>query len=310
MKRIFTLFIFLSIAGLGLLQAQMLFDFETWSKTDDTLAFTVPEPHSYWATVNSDVEGLAAYGLPDVLPQCASSTDAKNGFYAAEMAAKKYTIQTFSPTVQGWLHTGWINLDPTTYVVTADLRVENTTKYGSMSGWYKYETAGEDSCVFFAELYSADSIVLATAMMKSGASAEYTAFDIPFEYADTETDVTHIGIYISCSNSTPTSGAYAGVEGSVLVVDDLSLNTSVGVESKMLKERTIKVVPLNMGNTLSIHNAANSDIDIFSITGRLVLSLPLNSSEELVSIGNLDQGIYLYRITDNNQQIYTGKFFK
>lgn len=316
MKKIFTLLFFaLFVIGWSSVNAQLMFDFETWTKRADTCVFTTPEPLNFWGDVNMTAELISSYGIPEVVAQCGPTAEMKNGFQAARMESKEYDMGGYTPDIQGWLHTGSIYLDAQ-YNVIVDLRVENTQKFGSMKGWYKFtastapDVTGGDYCTFFAELYAADSTVLAQAYDTLPPVAEYTEFEIMFEYSDASTDVADMGVYITAGNTVPQFGPYGGKKGAILFLDDLEFTTYVGTEKSLINNRSIQVYQVDMGNSLHVQNAEASIIDIFSITGQRLMSGYIGSTEENISISKLDKGIYLYRITENSTPISTGKFVK
>lgn len=312
MKKIFTLsLIALLFLGVTNLRSQMLIDFETWTLEDDTLNFTTPEPLDFWGNPNITAEGLIYQGAPGIAAQCEPTSDAKNGFQAAKLTSTFYDFGAYTANIRGWLHTGSIVLGgPPTYAPIADIRVENNDKWGIFSGWYKYAPAEGDSCVFLAELYAADSTVLATAYLLAPAAAEYTEFSIPFEYTDEATDVTHMGVYICASKGLPQLGPFGAVGGSVLYIDDLGFAFPAATNQTIDNKTSIQVYPINMGNSLIVKDAENSILEIFSISGQQLHIQSINSSQEELSISKLSKGLYLYRITDKNLLISAGKFVK
>ncbi len=200
-----------------------------------------------------------------------------------------------------------------TYAVIADIRVENTVKWEKFSGWYKYAPSQGDSCVFLAELYAADSVIIATVKMKSAAVAQYTQFDIPFVYSDEGADVTDIGIYISASNTTPHTGPNGpdGTGGSILIIDDLELSvTPSSVRHSLTDNITVEVYQVDMSNSLVVKNAEDAVLEIYSITGRHILTHNIRSPQVEISISQLNKGIYFYRITMNDAALTAGKFIK
>ena len=111
MKKIFTLsLIALLLGGLTGLHAQLVFDFETWTKEADSLTFTSPEPLDFWGNPNITAEGLILQGAPNIASQCEPTSDAKNGFQAAKMTSTYYDFGAYTANIRGWLHTGSIVL--------------------------------------------------------------------------------------------------------------------------------------------------------------------------------------------------------
>lgn len=318
MKNLFTLLIFATfLYGFTIINAQMKFDFEEWTDSTD---FSRPNPTDFWADPNAGArevlysEDITA--TPTAEAVCTKSSDFKTGFLAAELTINAYSLETpfgtYDRTLNGWLYTGVMTFDPMTYITTPDLRIPNTEKWEVFSGWYKYEPATDDSCVFFAELYAADSTVVATAEMRTGeAQTEYTEFSIPFVYSDENADVTHMGVYISASNTAVNTGSYGGEAGSKLIIDDLEFSKKPSAINQTLNDKSIyRVYSSNQGNILHVKNAKNTIIEIYSISGKILLAKSIRSDEENISISNLNSGLFIYHISKEGKFVTSGKFIK
>ena len=316
MKNFTLLFIFLLIGVFGSLKAQsqdLTFDFETWV---DSSGYQRPEPVNIFTDPNSFIRALGGGFLTnpngDIVPQCEPTSDAKSGSQAAMLRSQFYNYFTAEVALRGWLYTGSIKYSGQTYITTSDLRIESTEKYQTFSGWYKYEKAAGsvDSCVFIAELYAADSTVIASAVFKSDAVSDYTHFEIPFIYTDESADVTHMGMYICASNGTAVSSPFRGIDGSVLKIDDLSLSTTkTGVRNLVGKSLAI-AYPDSKHENLIVKDAENASMEIYSVSGSLLSKHSIKSIQDNISISNLNEGIFLYRIISKDGLLKTGRFVK
>jgi len=45
-----------------------------------------------------------------------------------------------------------------------------------------------------------------------------------------------------------------------------------------------------------------TEIQLFDITGRLILNKKVNGPNHILEMGNLSQGIYLIKVSDNNEK--------
>ena len=315
MKRTFTLLVAcLMVVIFNNLQAQsneLLFDFETWVDSSD---YQRPEPVDILSDPNAYVRYLGDFlqnPSGGLVAQCAPTSDAKNGSQAAVLTSQFYYYFTYQVVLRGWLHTGLINYNGQTFVTSTDLRIENNQKYTTFSGWYKYHPSDDiqDSCVFIAELYAADSTVIASATFKSGAITDYTQFEVPFVYTDNNTEVTHMGMYICASNGTAGSSPFSGAQGSVLTIDDIKLSSG-GTGVNDLDKSSIVVYPDSKHENLIVKDAVDASMGIYSVSGRLISKQSIKSSFENISISDLNKGIYIYKVASIDGTLKTGRFIK
>ncbi len=90
-------------------------------------------------------------------------------------------------------------------------------------------------------------------------------------------------------------------------------NNTVGQIEIESNTKGFVLSPNPAANSFSIHfannNFVNAQLDIFNIEGKLLLNKSINSEVELVDISTLPVGIYLVKIT-NNDQIFTERLIK
>lgn len=99
--------------------------------------------------------------------------------------------------------------------------------------------------------------------------------------------------------------------GSSLWIDDLkwgTVNTSV---TEIIKNEDIKISPVPARDfiTITFGNASKANqVEIIDINGKLVESFRVNSKSETIGIGHLANGMYFYKISDqNNAMLTSGK---
>ncbi|VBB48016.1 conserved hypothetical protein [uncultured Paludibacter sp.] len=88
---------------------------------------------------------------------------------------------------------------------------------------------------------------------------------------------------------------------------------SAGVD-KIMKNNQIELLnnPVNDELRLKFNINGNFALQIYNVTGQLCMTQPLNASQGQIqnfNVSNLNQGVYILNITDNNQR-YTVRFIK
>ncbi len=111
------------------------------------------------------------------------------------------------------------------------------------------------------------------------------------------------------SNISGSNGTFVLAENRYINFTDLTLGTNnpVPTENKFYLYPNPSNQRLNIANL--IQNQTPNLIEIISIEGKLLMHLYPTSADSQIDISALPQGIYLCKITNNNQ-IQTLKFFK
>jgi hypothetical protein len=87
-----------------------------------------------------------------------------------------------------------------------------------------------------------------------------------------------------------------------------STTTTTTVNQIELEE--VSVYPNPMTDYLTIVNAIDSDVEIYSIDGDLMSSRTIESNRQSIYIGQLDYGNYLVKVTTSNGSAKTFKVIK
>lgn len=309
MKKIFTL-VLISLCISNWSNAQDLtFDFETWT-TVGTAGFNQPNPVNVFGDPNSFARGWSAYS-PTLLPTCAKVTPGQLSSSACSIATVKADLSAIGYGVKYLLG----NLKTGATTTGGNYRViPNTTKFDQLSVYYKYTpSAAGDTAVVIAELYAADSTVLASVNQQITASTTtFTLLNAKFVYTDYSTPVASYGIYISPTKSTPTSFYLASSSklGSTLIIDNLKLYGTATAVNPVYDNSNKYAYTIGQGKILVVRDAENSIIDIYSATGQKVSTHKVSANGENISIAGLNNGIYLYSIKLKDGSLVSGKFLK
>ncbi len=120
-------------------------------------------------------------------------------------------------------------------------------------------------------------------------------------------------IYVASSYKfSGTTIRYGAKKGSTIHVDNFIYPAStVGVKETSVNEMNVVAYP-NPANTLFYVNTESSDaknLEIIDLTGKVLERLPFNDGKVKADVSKYYMGIYLYSVTDsNNQRLKTGKF--
>ncbi len=309
MKKFFTL-VLISLCISNWSNAQDLtFDFENWT-TVGSAGFNQPNPTTVFADPNGFARTWSAYDAT-LLPNCTKVTPGQLSTSAASITTVKANLTAIGYGTKYLLG----NLKTGTTGTGGNYRViPNTTKFDQLSVYYKYtpSTAG-DTAVVIAELYAADSTVLASVNQQITASTTtFTLLTAKFNYTNYSTPVASYGIYISPTKSTASSSflSSASKEGSKLIIDNLKLTGIASAINTVYDSSNKYAYTIENGKILVVNDAKNSVIDIYSATGQKVSSKKVAVNSENISIAGLNRGIYLYSIKLKDGSLVSGKFLK
>jgi hypothetical protein len=266
MKKILQIYLLISIClvALSISSAQIPnAGFETWTAGSPT----------GWSTDNV---------LPLIAP-ITQTSDAHSGSYAMQGAIVSYLT---------------INYPPSVY---ADFAI--SSRYSSLTGWYKYSPIGGDTLFIHAVFFKSGAGIAYTQFFTAASVTSYTQFTAPITYiSSTVPDEAYIEMDII-----PSGTAYH--TGTTYKIDDLSFGPATGIEetfSVRPDEFTLSQNfpnPFNPSTTISFSVPSRSfvSLKVFDCLGKEVGTIV---SEEL-SAGNysrqwnassLPSGVYYYRL--------------
>jgi hypothetical protein len=268
--------------------------FETWISAgsfEDALDWTSFNQYTQFASVTT----------------VSKTNDAHSGTFAARTETISFfnSLTGTQDTVPGIMITGTDILSPVT-------GFPFSFRPDSMSAWFKYAPAGADFAGIGVILSKWNSSSGARDYIASGeisifsAAANYTYDSAPLSYFMPDVPDTAF-IYISSSN-----GSIA-FPGSVLIVDDISFVTLVGIEK--IKSNSFDAVafpnPANENIRFHLPYASEYLITIFDVTGKQIKTFCSHGNYFLdADVSAYESGLYLFTISEtqgNNRK--SGKFF-
>lgn len=272
--------------------------FNNWTSNPTNIYY---EPAGdWWTTLNS----LAILGGPVTVFQ---TTDAYSGEYAAQLETKLWGDFLIS----GLLASGnFIMTEP--YIQNGRPFTETPLKF---KGWYKYSPVNGDSAGVGAILTRYNTVTgqkdtLATAVRAITNNTEtYTQFEIDFDYIIPGINPDTIIIVFTSSGD---AGNFNGEVGSTLIIDDILLEYTSGLNEPLLQEFTINAFPSPVADQLSLEFNTNHPeqllCNIYAIDGRLIQSFSPLEKKHQMDVSAWQQGKYIIQAYMDNSLVSSTKF--
>jgi hypothetical protein len=283
----------LSIAHNAMAQSVNNMNVDLWTPSGSPPPFDWYEPTD-WQSNNATTEFISA--------TVSKSSTAQSGPYSAQIR----TINVFGNNTAGILTNGNATLDYAGYsVFTKTAGTPYTAKPTSLDGYYKYTvTTSPDTAMVIcllkkwnASTSQADTIGIGT--LKLLPAASFQAFSCTVNYPSSATpDSIAIFIY----SSIPASAQ----NGSILLVDNLSLAGVTGIEQPVesMPEVNVYPSPVSAGGMVrfNVDPAKPFGVCIFDAQGQLVMekSAVVSAREFML---DLPAGLYTYRLTDEGHKL-------
>lgn len=299
MKRILSLtgLIFLIIQG-SFAQQMPNGSFETWANG---------EP-DFWNTSNQSVLGLV-----DFIMVTKDVSNPQQGTASAKLTVVTKTIPLVGTfTMQGALTLGTLNIDPIAQTATLTGGYPFTGMPQKLTGYFKYQPVGADTCYFGWGLTKwnngAQDTIGYAAIDTMGTFNTWTYFELPLEYQIWAAPDTMNILFV---NSNPLDGV--NHTGTKMWIDNLSfVYGTVGIEGvTFAKDLNIYAEPYarTLILTSAFEKQENLDISLFTISGIEARhwKRSMQASTERLDVSNLPTGTYVIRISSGNRLIDTRK---
>jgi len=293
MKKIFTLSVCLCISVLMNAQEVPNPGFETWTDYG-----TYEEPDS-WSTPNP-FTSLAGVVVVE------KSEDASGGVYSARLETKDVLGGTFQAPGLVTLGQFSVNLQTQKYSFSGGIPMTNLVSL--VHGKYKYAGAEGDSANVIAYSFRhpqggpVDTVAMGAVFLHD--ATDWTDFSVPVYQISPEMPDTFNIIILS-------SGVLNLTTGSVLYVDDISITTTGVNEVKEDSQITIYPNPATEQVTFEASLPGNNrTLFIYDLTGRVIANSAFSEPKVTIGLEELPQGVYTFRILNNEQLLKAGSFVK
>jgi hypothetical protein len=302
MKRFFAVSVLLSFLALIHSQGQTPIpngDFETWTSTGG-----IQNPQ-YWDTPNQAI----AIALPFNTKVVSRSTDHESGSYSARLESKQLSLP--SVVIPGVVTLGklTINIFTQTFAINGGAPIHDRPTH--LKGFYKYQPMGGDSCAIGAGFTkwnngTRDSVAIGAFSTHDSINI-WTPFSAYINYVLDETPDTFNILAIS-------SAVYSPTPGTVLYVDNLSLDYITGIDPEdpsaginIFQDREEQQILVY----LDFQNPEVTEIWLFNMTGQVVSDTPAATFKKermILGYNGFTSGLYILEILHGDKK-YCKKFF-
>lgn len=266
--------------------------FENWTQQNNYW-----NPNS-WNNLNPSTYILGVF----TCQRASAATDVHGGSYAIKLTTKS----VFGITANGIASTATLITTPP-YGITGG--IPYTERPDSIVGWYKYTPANANDSGFvqFALLTNSyDTIGMVKFNTPNTPVTTYTRFSKAITYLSPATPELSYWILSASDGVNP-------VVNSVLIVDDIDLIfVTTPVPGEPAKS-PIAIVSNLVQEEIIIKNPSEKQVffELTDLSGRVVMVEEVTHHRQSVSSGKLNNGLYLYRLSDSNGSIHSsGKLIR
>ena len=279
--------------------------FEVWDADTSALQVVYWSPVG-WSTPN---EFIALTGMADKLV-VSYDLEAYTGDTCAKLESKEISILTLTMTAPGTITLGKFEIDKVNFTGSVSGGIPFTHKPTKMKGYWKYSPQEADSgmAAIILTRWNADNSTRDTVgegvLMVASEVTEWTEFEVGINYMINEDPDTMNVIIMS-------SGIMEGYEGSLMLVDDLSLELNAGLTYDLMPETEVNIYP-NPAKDFALFEFAKVPDDgllkIFNAKGQLIKSYKINTNQLELNTSNYKQGTYYYQFFDGLLRMNSGSF--
>lgn len=256
--------------------------FENWVN-GGTFFSSYQDPQG-WGTINSATSLLGVETVKrDTNPQFVRSGN-------AAIKLETFFINLLNRPAQGICVTGSINID--TEEIEGGFSYNLRPDY--FSGWYQYYPAGTDTGQVAAILtkwnlllQQRDIIGVAGKWILDQTSV-YQEFEVPFEYWSNESPDTLMVVLVSSSQFEPSVG-------SVMYIDDLSLNFTTSIQKQTSKTNNT-VYPNPASGIVYFESPIKSAFEVRSLKGSIVSKGNVDIGKNSLDVKGWKVGFYMLNV--------------
>lgn len=274
--------------------------FESWENFG-----TYEEPVS-WHTPNPFTSLIGAITV-------SKSEDAVAGMYSAKLESILIEFGPIKYNVPGLVTYADFTVDFASGDFTFGGGLYMPYQVQTLSGKYKYMPAENDTSSVIIYSYAhpegEDRDTIGIGYGFFGAAAEWTDFTVPmFPLNDHTPDSFNVLLM-----STNTFDIDSVIPGSILYVDELSIETTVGIFTLTGKKTEMSVFPNPTTDFITFESAekgTNRILRIFDINGRELKNIEFNNLKVNIDVSSFSKGHYSYVLQEENELLNSGFFIK
>ncbi|MBK7110579.1 MAG: T9SS type A sorting domain-containing protein [Chitinophagales bacterium] len=248
-----------------------------------------------------DVIG-AALGLADRVVE-KETASVQSGSAAAKLTTKTLVATGLPPlTIPGTLVIGTIVFDPLTLEAGVIGGMAISEVADALVGYYKYFPAPGDTMSIGVQLFQDGTIVGGGEFNDATEKSTYTMFEVPIATAGTPDSMQVILL---------SSGSFAGaIAGSILYIDNMTLTGLSSIDFLAGSGLKPNIYPNPAYDVINILNPLdyNVEMEVYNISGSKVDYTTLTPEMNAINVSNYASGLYMFRLMNNGEQIFAGKF--
>ncbi len=296
MKKILYTILIGSLITVSAVKAQTIpnADFENWTSLEKPLSWDGANIHTTYL------------GFPvNVQTAFKDSLNAQSGSYNAMLQSK--LIMAGFPVSPGFITLGtfWYTISPQAGGWKGGIAFNQSPD--TLKGFYKGTPQAGDKGVIIIELwknaYDTASLIGRGYMEFPNTTATWTSFAIPINYNNTNTPDS-MNIVIGSSDLLHQANIK---ENSVFYVDNLSFVTNASVVTP-LKSSNFNLYPNPAKNQVNVDiQQDNTEIIFLDLLGKSVSKYELSKGNNIISLKDMNSGLYFYKIISSKQTLFSGK---
>ncbi|KAF0203840.1 MAG: hypothetical protein FD170_913 [Bacteroidetes bacterium] len=269
--------------------------FENWSggEPDD------------WNSINQTILGTV------FTPVTRDVTNPHDGTSCVKLETITQNVFIVGPvTLPGIISLGTITLDIVNQTGTVDGGIPVSGYPSVLHGWFRYLPAAGDSCIMGIGLSrwngtSRDTIALSYLTI-GGQNPDWQTFTVPIDYLITaEPDTMNI-LFFSSNLLTGSP-----VQGSVLWIDDLSVDFSAVYAENIANENNISIFQAESGRSIVLNtpDLQGGEFQLYSLNGSMLLRKTQSPGvfSRQIGLPSLSNGIYFARFISDSGQMQVQK---
>ncbi len=295
MKKLITVIILMSISLISFTQTLPNNDFQIWN---DNGAYESP---NHWSTPDTITSAL---GIITV----SKSTDAYIGDYSAKLETRIVPlIELHIPGMITLAEIG-IVISPPSYTINGGFALnKNVSK---LTGMYRYDGVEGDSATVLIYNFKHDEgsefDTIGYGVTYLHDATDWTLFTVEMQNLNYHVPDTFNVIIMSSSSPDFSYG-----EGSVLLVDDLTIETNTGIINLNTNKTIVNIYPNPTSDYIqfeTIKSEKGRKVSIYNVVGKLIYTTDFNNPKIKIHTNTFPSGIYTYQVTRYNSIINTGSF--
>ena len=272
-----------------------------------------------WVQTNN-YENPKNWNTPNVYTQLGSATvvdksdDAFSGNFSARLESKEIKIGTLTFLAPGAITLADFQINPATQTFSYSGGLFLQQNVYELKGMYKYQGVGNDSAVIvmynFRNRANEDYDAIGRGYTYLNDAENWTPFTVKMKYLNGHVPDTFNVLIMSTTDEGLQNMSH---DGSVLLVDSLSISTNTGIINLWEKPIALHVYPNPSSSIIhfEIEKAEkNRELVLYDQEGRILVTNAFHTKIISLDISEFSSGMYSYAVVEADKIINSGSFLK